>query len=142
MKLIDANLLIYATDQSSPRHRRAHRWLEQELSGSRPVGFAWVVLLAYLRLTTNPKVFAEPLDAAEAVDIIEGWLAQPCSVVIEPTSRHLAIMRGLIEPFGTAGNLTTDAHLAALAIEHGAELCSADHDFGRFPGVRWMNPLT
>lgn len=141
MTLVDANLLIYATDQTAAQHRRAHQWLEELLSGTRPVAFTWVVLLAYIRLTTNPKVFANPMTPAEAFDVVEGWLSRPCAIVVEPTTRHLAIVRGLIEPVGTAANLMTDTHLAALAIEHGAELASADHDFGRFPGLRWVNPL-
>jgi len=94
-----------------------------------------------VRLTTNPSVFEEPLTAGEALDYVERWLAQPISTVIEPTPRHATILRDLLAGSGTAGNLVTDAHLAALAIEHGAELCSADRDFGRFPGLHWVNPL-
>lgn len=141
MKIPDANLLLYAVDSASPRHAAARRWLEDRLSGTETVGFAWVVLLAFLRLGTNPRVFRDPLDPREALDLIEEWLAQPCAAVVEPTDRHPAILRELLEPLGTAGNLTTDAHLAALAIEHGAELCSCDADFSRFPGLRWTDPL-
>ena len=90
---------------------------------------------------TSPRVFAQPLTPSEALDILDAWLAQPCATVIHPGDRHAALLRELLEPFGTAGNLTTDAHLAALAIEHGAELCSADADFSRFPGLIWSNPL-
>ncbi len=111
MKLLDANLLIYALDDTSPRHQRARDWLDKTLSGSETVGFAWQVLLAVVRLTTRP------------------------------TGRHAAILRGLLAPLGTAGNLTNDAHLAALAVEYGAELCSCDADFSRFPGLRWVDPL-
>lgn len=141
MIIPDVNLLLYALDEGSVHHQRARNWLEVSLSGTEMVGFPWVVLLAFLRLSTRSQLFAEPLASNEAFDIIEGWLAQPCAVTVEPTARHLAILRGLIEPVGSAGNLTTDAHLAALAIENGAELCSADRDFGRFPGLRWTNPL-
>ncbi|GIV00553.1 MAG: ribonuclease VapC [Actinomycetota bacterium] len=141
MKVPDANLLLYAVDATSPRHPAARRWLEERLSGTETVGFAWVVLLAFLRLGTNPRVFADPLGAREALDLIEEWLARPCATIVEPTDRHPAILRELLEPLGTAGNLTTDAHLAALAIEHGAELCSCDADFSRFPGLRWIDPL-
>lgn len=141
MKIPDANLLLYAVDGASPRHAAARRWLEDRLSGTETVGFAWVVLLAFLRLGTNPRVFRDPLHPREALDLIEEWLAQPCAAVVEPTDRHPAILRELLEPLGTAGNLTTDAHLAALAIEHGAELCSSDADFSRFPGLRWTDPL-
>ena len=95
----------------------------------------------FVRLSTRAHVFTHPLDGAEAFDIVEGWLAQPCAVVVHPTERHLEVLRGLVEPLGTAGNITTDAHLAALAVEHGAEICSADSDFARFPGLRWTNPL-
>jgi hypothetical protein len=141
VKLPDVNLLLYALDEASPQHRRARPWLEGLLSGTEPVGLAWPVLLAFLRLSTRAQVFANPLRPPEAFDIIEGWLAQPCAMLPHPTERHLAILRGLVEPLGTAGNLTADAHLAALAVEHGAEVCSADTDFARFPGLRWVNPL-
>jgi toxin-antitoxin system PIN domain toxin len=141
MKLPDVNLLLYAYDLRSPHHSRARPWLEALLSGTEPVGFAWLVLLAFVRLSTRAQLVAQPFTSAEAFDIIERWLAQPCALVLHPTDRHLAVLRGLVEPLGTAGNITTDAHLAALAIEHGAELCSADTDFGRFRGLRWTNPL-
>ena len=141
MKVPDVNLLLYALDEGSPKHARARPWLEELLSASEPVGFAWPVLLAFLRLSTRAQLFANPLDPAEAFDVVAGWLAQPCALIVHPTERHLGIMRGLVEPLGTAGNLTTDAHLAALAIEHGGEVCSADTDFARFPGLRWVDPL-
>ncbi|MFN8185446.1 MAG: TA system VapC family ribonuclease toxin [Gaiellales bacterium] len=98
-------------------------------------------MVAFARLVTQPRVFESPLTAGEALGLVESWLAQPCATVVHPTSRHTAVLRDLLEPLGTAGNLTTDAHLAALAIGHGAELCSADADFSRFPGLRWTNPL-
>jgi toxin-antitoxin system PIN domain toxin len=141
MKLTDVNLLMYAFDAGADRHRAARGWLEQQLSGTETFAFAWVVLLAFLRLSTNPRVFEEPLQPTEALDIVDGWLAQPCATVVHPTARHPAQLRDLLAPLGTAGNLTTDAHLAALAIEHGAELCSSDSDFSRFPGLRWNDPL-
>lgn len=141
MKLTDVNLLLYAMDSSAPRHRPARRWLEENLSGTETFAFAWVVLLAFVRLSTNPHVFGQPLQSQDALTIIEGWLAQPCATVVHPTDRHVAVLRELLAPLGTAGNLTTDAHLAALSIEHGAELQSCDSDFMRFPGVRWIDPL-
>ncbi len=141
MKLPDVNLLLYALDETSPHHSRARPWLEALLSGTEPAGFAWVVLLAFVRLSTRSQLFARPLTPAEAFAVVEGWLAQPCALVLNPTERHLALLRGLVEPLGTAGNITTDAHLAALAIEHGGEICSADTDFARFRGLRWSNPL-
>ena len=141
MKLPDVNLLIYASDASSPVHEPARRWLEAELSGTETVAFTWVVLLAFVRLTTSHRVFESPYSVGEALDVVDGWLAQPPVTVIGPTERHPAVLRELLEPVGAAGNLTTDAHLAAVAIEHGALLCSADRDFGRFSGLRWTNPL-
>jgi toxin-antitoxin system PIN domain toxin len=141
VQLPDVNLLLYALDESSPHHPRSREWLEEMLSATEPVGFAWSVLLAFVRLSTRAQLFASPLEPAEAFDIIEGWLAQPCAVIVHPTERHLGVLRGLLEPLGTAGNLTADAHLAALAVEHGGVVCSADTDFARFRGLRWSNPL-
>lgn len=141
MKLVDANLLLYAVDERSPRHELARSWLERTLSGSETVAFAWSVLLAVVRLATRPAVFRDPMTADEALDLIDGWLAQPGAVVVHPTDRHPVVLRELLAPMGTAGNLVSDAHLAALSIEHGAELCSSDADFSRFSGVRWVDPL-
>lgn len=140
MKLPDANVLLYALDDTSPRHAGAKAWLDATLSGSEEIGFAWVVLLAVLRLTTKPAVFAHPLRPNEAFDIIDQWLAQPCSLIVHPTVRHAGLLHGLISAVGTAGNLTTDAHLAALSVEHGAAICSYDSDFSRFPGVVLVDP--
>ena len=141
MKLVDANLLLYAADARSPRHEAAREWLERALSGTETIAFAWIVLLAFVRLSTNLHVFERPLSLGRAMDIVDRWLAQPCVVIVHPSDRHPARMRELLEPLGTAGNLVNDAHLAALAMEHGAELHSCDADFGRFPGLRWINPL-
>ena len=141
MKLPDVNLLIYAIDESSPRHAAARAWVERTLSGSETVALAWVVLLGVVRISTRPSIFEHPLSADEALELVDGWLRQPCTVVVHPTDRHGAVLRELLAPLGSAGNLVTDAHLAALAIEHGAELCSCDADFSRFSGVRWIDPL-
>ena len=141
MKLVDLSLLLYAIDERAPSHDRARAWLEDVLSGTEEVGFAWAVLLGFVRLSTSPAVFEAPLEAADALDVVDGWLAQPVAVVVDPSERHTRNLRDLLSPLGTAGNLTTDAHLAALAIEHGAELCSRDADFSRFPGLRWRDPL-
>lgn len=141
MILIDVNLLIYAVNEDAPLHRKSKAWLESALSGSETVTLPWTVLLAFLRLTTRAGVFQTPLAPEEAFDVIEGWLAQPAVTTLEPGKHHLRTMRNLLRELGTAGNLTSDAHLAALAIEHGAELCSCDNDFARFPGLRWRNPL-
>jgi toxin-antitoxin system PIN domain toxin len=141
VKLLDLNLLLYAIDEGSPRHRQARPWLEQTLSGTEAVGFAWTVLLGFVRISTNPAILEAPLSAGEALDYVDGWIAQPCAGVVAPTEDHASLLRRLLEPLGAAGNLTSDAHLAALAIEHGAELCSCDADFSRFEGLRWSDPL-
>lgn len=141
MIVVDVNLLIYAVNQDSPDHKKAKAWLEAAVSGSETVGLPWIVLLAFLRLTTRSGLFQKPMSVGAAFDVVDAWLQQPSVTVPEPTARHLQTMRDLISPFGAGGNLTSDAHLAALAIEHGAELCSTDNDFGRFNRLRWRNPL-
>jgi hypothetical protein len=142
VKLPDVNLFLYAADESSPRHRPARAWVEATLSGSETVALAWTVLLGFVRLSTQPALFERPLQAEEALDLLDGWLGQPCVTVVHPTDRHAAVLRELLGPVGSAGNLTTDAHLAALAIEHGAVLYSCDTDFARFSGLRWVDPLS
>ncbi len=141
MKLVDLNLLIYAVDEQSPRHGAARVWVERVFSGPETIALPWVVLLGFLRLTTRRSVFDVPLTLDEAFDVVTGWLELPAVTVVQETPRHLGVLRELLAPLGTAGNLTTDAHLAALAVEHGAELCSCDADFSRFPGLRWTDPL-
>lgn len=137
----DVNLLLYALDETSPRHELARPWLERTLSGRRTVVLSWTVLLAFVRLSTRSAVFASPLTAEEALDVVDEWLGLPAVVVVQPGRRHAAVLRELLTSVGTAGNLVPDAHLAALSVEHGAELCSSDADFSRFPGVRWVDPL-
>lgn len=141
MKLPDINLFVYAANESAVRHAQARRWVEDALSGTETVALAWSVLTGFVRVITNPRVLARPWDAEQALDVVDGWLAQPPVTIVHPTDRHLAVLRDLLVPLGTAGNLTSDAHLAALAIEHGATLYSADVDFSRFPGLRWVDPL-
>ena len=141
MKLVDANLLLYAIDTTAPRHKRARAWLETALSASETIGFTWLVLLAFLRLSTSARIFRTPLEPSDAFELIDGWLSRPNATVLHPTDRHASLLRDLLMPLGTAGNLTSDAHLAALSLEHGAELCSSDADYARFPGVRWQDPL-
>ena len=141
MIVIDANLLIYAVNEDAPLNREARTWLEKVVSGSETVGLSWSVLLAFLRLTTRAGLFRHPLSPDGAFDVISTWLTQPSVTIVHPGPNHLRALRGLVAEFGTAGNLTSDAHLAALAIEHGAELCSSDSDFSRFPGLKWRNPL-
>lgn len=141
MILIDANLLIYAVNLDSHHHRRARRWLEETLSGATSVGLPWICLLAFLRISTRPGILDRPLKTNEAAAFVESWLDQPFVEAVGPGSSHWPILRNLLRATGTSGNLTSDAHVAALAIEHGATVCSADHDFKRFPGVEHVNPL-
>lgn len=141
MKLVDVNLLIYAVDEASPRHTEANAWLTKLLAGPETVALSWHALLGFVRLSTRAQVFSAAMTVDEALDTVDAWLAQPAAVIVQETPRHLAVMRHLLAPLGAGGNLTSDAHLAALAIEHGAELCSCDADFSRFPGLRWRDPL-
>jgi toxin-antitoxin system PIN domain toxin len=141
VKVPDVNLILYAYDSRSSRHSAARDWFERTLSGSETVGLAWVVLLAFIRLSTRSAVVEQPLKLDETFELVDAWLRQPSVTVIHPTERHPEMLRELLRPFGTAGNLTTDAHLAALAIEHGATLYSSDADFSRFSGLRWVDPL-
>jgi uncharacterized protein len=141
VKLPDVNLFVYAYDASAPQHEPAKEWLEDALSGTETVALAWVALIGFVRLTTSRQRFGYPWSVEQALDVVDSWLAQPVATVIHPTSRHAVVLRDLLAPLGTGGNLTTDAHLAALAIEHGATLCSHDNDFSRFAGLRWEDPL-
>jgi len=136
--LVDANVLIYAVDADSSHHAKARAWLEETLSGTARVGLAWVVLLAFLRLTTHPAVMRRPLAVERALEYVDG---QPFVELVRPGAKHWPLLRTLLAATGAAGNLTSDAHLAALSLENGAEICSTDRDFGRFPGVRHVNPL-
>lgn len=140
MRIVDANVLLYAVDERSHHHETARDWLDESLSGEEAVGFAWIVVLAFWRMSTSPRIFSTPLTVEQAHGLIEAWLSRPNAVVVEPTSRHLGVLGGLLEGTGAAGNLVNDAHLAALAVEHGATLVSYDGDFARFAGVRWQLP--
>jgi toxin-antitoxin system PIN domain toxin len=141
VKLPDVNLLVYAYDLNSPRNHPASDWLEETLSGAETVALAWLTLIGFVRITTNPAIFGHPLTPEEALDLVDSWLELPVVTIVDPTPRHAAVLRELFAQTGTAGNLTSDAHLAALAIEHGATLCSCDNDFSRFAGLRWVDPL-
>jgi toxin-antitoxin system PIN domain toxin len=137
----DVNLLMYAYNTEAPHHVAARSWLESVLSGTRQVGFAWVVLLGYVRLTTSRAVRVDPIAPADAIADVRTWLARPQVVIIHPGRRHLDLLDQLMAAGGASGTHATDAHLAAMAIEHQAELCSNDTDFARFPGLRWTDPL-
>ena len=141
MILLDANILLYAYDRESPRHDAARRWVEAVLSGDEAVGFPLVTLIAFVRIATNPAVYRRPLTPARAVEIVSSWLARPNVSVAAPSERHWAILADTLERGQARGPLVVDAHLAALAIEHGATLASTDRDFARFPGLRFRDPL-
>jgi|SRR5579859_293847 len=141
MILIDANLLIYAHHSGTAEHKRSKEWLERTLESGELAGFAWATLLAFLRITTSPRTFAAPFTAEEAASVVTGWLSNPGVSLLHPTERHWTILSKLIDEGQGKGPLVTDAHLAALAIEHGATLCTTDRDFTRFKGLRLLNPL-
>ena len=137
----DVNLLVHAHDSESRRHEAAREWWETLMNGTGSVGLPWVAILGFIRIATNPKILDNPLDVGGACARVRSWLTQPQTVFVHPGDRHADILFDLLAAAGAAGNLTTDAHLAALAIEHQAELHSTDADMARFPGLRWINPL-
>ena len=139
MIIPDVNLLIYAFDQESRFHKQAKAWLENTLSGTEPVGFAWNVLLGFVRISMHS--LRQPLTPEEALGLVSLWTSQPHTSILQPGTQHFESFRRLLLSVGTAGNLTSDAHLAALALEHGGEVYSIDAYFDRFPGLRWRNPL-
>lgn len=140
MRIVDANVLLYAVNTASDYHDSALRWLDGALSGADSVGFAWVPLLAFTRLSTKEGLFPAPLRPADAVGQVVDWLAAPSAVLVNPTLRHAEVLTRMLEQVGTGGNLVNDAHLAALAVEHRAGIVSYDSDFGRFDRVRWDRP--
>ena len=140
MNLVDANVLLYTVNTDAPHHDRSRRWLDGALSGADTVAFAWIALLAFVRLATKVGLFPSPLTIDGATDRVEAWLAADAAVVLEPTSDHARLVRTLIGTVGSGGNLVHDAHMAALSIEHRCGIVSFDADFGRFPGVRWEPP--
>lgn len=141
MRLVDANILVYAFTTSFPQHERARDWLDQRLSDSVPIGLPWPSLLAFVRLTSNQRLFERPVSVASAWRQVEGWLACDAAWVPSPTPRHDAILARLLAGTGLRSEHVSDAHLAALALEHGLAVASADTDFSRFPDVRLENPL-
>jgi toxin-antitoxin system PIN domain toxin len=138
--IVDANVLLYAVDRASAHHEPSLAWLDASLAGTEAVGLAWIVLLAFIRVATSAAVFPAPLTPDEATGQVEAWLGAPAAIVAEPSSRHATLLRGLLRDSGTAGNLTTDAHLAVLALEHGAAVVSYDRDFARFSGIKHRLP--
>ena len=141
MMLVDANLLLYAYDPRSVQHEASRTWLETTLSGSDRVGLAWTTIWAFLRIATNPRVFMKPLSSREAAAAVTSWLDQPSVTSVEPGERHWEILQSLLDSGQTSGPLVMDAVLAAIAIEHGATLCTTDRDFSRFADLNWINPL-
>jgi uncharacterized protein len=139
--LVDANLLIYAYGSTFPQHAAAREWLDQQINGSARVGLPWASLLAFLRITTNPRMFSHPAPMSKAWSQVGDWLACETVWVPAPTERHSNALGTLLAQKDVLGNLVSDAHLAALAIEHGLTLCSADGDFARFASLKWHNPL-
>lgn len=142
MILLDANILLYAYDRTSPRHDAARTWLEGALSSDEEaVGFPLVTLVAFLRIVTNPAVYRGPLSPSRAIDIVESWLARPNASIVHPSDRHWSILAGVAARGQARGPLLVDAHIAALAIERGATLATTDRDFARFEGLRFRDPL-
>jgi uncharacterized protein len=140
VKLVDANVLLYAVNEDAERHEPARRWLDDALSGRDTVAFAWIALLAFLRLSTREGLFPSPLTLDEAMDRVDAWLGAAPAVVVEPTADHPRVVRDLLRGIGVGGNLVNDAHLAALAVEHRCTVVSFDNDFDRFDGVSWEAP--
>ncbi len=141
MIVVDANLLVYALHADMPKHAAARSWLEQCLAGEEPLALCWVVILAVMRICTNARLFPNALTAHQAIEVAQAWLDHPTVLLLEPGPRHWEILSEVLDQAGTAGNLTMDAHLAALALEHGGSVHSCDADFRRFPGLRLINPL-
>jgi toxin-antitoxin system PIN domain toxin len=139
--LVDANILLYAEDSLQSRHQQARAWWDSQLSGTGVVCMCWTVLSAFIRIGTNPRVFEHPLSLEQALARVQSWLDQPCTRVVLPTERHWTVFKQVLTDGQAVANLVTDAHLAALAIEHGCELASTDSDFARFPKLKWRNPL-
>jgi uncharacterized protein len=139
--LIDVNLLLYSHDSVSPHHAVARAWLETTFSDSEQVGLAWLTVVAFLRISTARRALGHPLSVAEATAIVSEWFDRPFVSLVHPGERHWEILQRLLQEGQAAGPLVTDAHLAALAIEHRATLATTDRDFARFPGLRVLNPL-
>ncbi|HEY7339204.1 MAG TPA: type II toxin-antitoxin system VapC family toxin [Bryobacteraceae bacterium] len=137
----DVNILIHAYNSDSAHHKTARGWWESTMTLPRPVGLCWAVILGFTRIATHPRILDHPMSPDDAIRRVRHWLAAPRVQILTPGDSHPEILFGLLTHLGTAGNLTTDAHLAALAIEYQAEVASTDADFARFPKLRWFNPL-
>ena len=141
MILVDTNLLVYVVQAQSPFHARAQRWLNELLNGDELVGLPWTTIIGFVRVSSNSRIFPRALTVHRSIGVVDEWLENRLVSVVEPAAGHWSIMRELLLEAGRGANLTTDAHLAALCIERGATLHSADGDFSRFRGLRWVNPL-
>ena len=141
MKLLDVNLLLYALDARSVHHANARNFLDRVLNADETIALPWTVIVAFLSAVTSTRIFTRALTADQALAVVDGWLARANVIAVEPGPDHWSIMRDLMRESGTAGSLVSDAHLAALAIERGAELCSADADFGRYARLKWVDPV-
>jgi uncharacterized protein len=137
----DINLLVYAHNEASRFHAPSKRWWERVLNEPEPIGLCWATVMGFIRIVTHPGIQTDPISVEEAVARVDAWLLQPQVQWLHPGSRHYPIFRRMLLAAGSGGNLTTDAHLAALAIEHQSEMYSNDTDFARFPGLKWVNPL-
>jgi hypothetical protein len=142
VKLVDVNVLLYVVNEDAAQHEAVVGWWKQALAGDETIGLPWAALLGFLRVATNPRIFAHPIEPVAALRVIDDWLGFENTFLAREKDGHWETLRMLLTESGTAGNLTTDAHLAALAICHGAVLVSCDNDFARFKGLRWENPLT
>lgn len=140
MRLVDANVLLYAVDEDAQHHAASRRWLDEALSGGDAVGLSWIAMLAFVRLTTKVGLYPNPLTVGEAMDQVEAWIATPGAQVVHPTSTHSQTLARLLGEVGSGGNLVNDAHLAAMAVEQRAAVVSYDNDFDRFSGVRRSTP--
>lgn len=141
MILVDANLLLYAEDSLSEHHEVARTWWDAQLSGSVPVGLCWPVLSAFIRIGTNARLHQRPLTLKEATERVQSWFNQGCVRVVQPTDQHWTLFQQMLRSGSAVGNLVSDAHLAALAVEHNCVLYSTDADFSRFRGLKWKNPV-
>ena len=141
MLLVDVNLLVYAVFKDSARHEAAREWLDATLSGTEAVALPWVVLAGFIRISTNPRIMSVPLTLDQAIGYVDEWLGLSTVRVVGSTSAHQQVFARMLRAAGATGNLVSDAHLAALATEHGCYLASTDDDFQKFPGLHWLNPL-